>query len=285
MRDCVTVIDIGSGSMKASIFKNVRGKLQSKAVVSRGFRLCSKIGGMIPGRKISAAIEFFEAVSALSRRHGVDDIVAISTQAAREAPNFRDLQNKIFRKFGIDVRVISGSEEAELTAFCVHKLAKLEKFISFDIGCGSVEVAKFDRFVHRTWSLPLSIIEFGAEQDFKKAETKIGNMLERLQFSPEDTAFPLVGNGGTLNVANAMISGGERTSLSRSEIMALFDRLKDKNIEDRIEAGVPRARADIFPFGLLAVLQIMGHACADMVFLTASNLRASLALDYFGILR
>jgi exopolyphosphatase/guanosine-5'-triphosphate,3'-diphosphate pyrophosphatase len=286
MRDCVAVVDIGSGSMKASIFKNMDGKILSGAALSRNFRLCYKIGDKIPDRKINAAVGFFGSVFELSKRHGVGNVVAVSTQAAREAPNFADLQSKIFGKFGIHLRTISGTDEAKMTALCVHMLTKLDKFTSFDIGCGSVEVAKFDGGVRGAWSLPISTINLNKMRNLSDMESSIENALLGLE-TGNDGALPapLIGNGGTLKVANTLISGGERNVLTCNELEWLFSELKDKTIEERVAFGVPRVRADIFPLGVLVTLRVAQHIGMDRLFLSGGNLRIGLALEYFGILK
>jgi exopolyphosphatase/pppGpp-phosphohydrolase len=65
----------------------------------------------------------------------------------------------------------------------------------------------------------------------------------------------------------------------------LFETLKDRTEEERVALGVPKMRADIFPFGLLIVMKIMEYGEADALLLSTSNLRTSLALDYFKMLK
>ncbi|MDR2737644.1 MAG: hypothetical protein LBB18_01740 [Puniceicoccales bacterium] len=283
---CVTVVDIGSGSMKASVFENLGSEVRAKAVVSRGFRLCSRIGGRISERKIDAAVDFFNTVSELSRRHGADSVVAVSTQAAREAPNFADLQNRVFKKFGIHLRVISGTDEAKMTALCIHKLTNLSKFTSIDIGCGSVEMAKFDGDVRDVWSLPISTINLDKMRSFTEVQSTIEASLANLKFDNGETFLPpLIGSGGTLKAASMLVSGGVRNVLTCDELGGLFAELKDKTIDERIVFGVPRVRADIFPFGALVALRIAQHIGVDRLFISNGSLRMGLAFDHFGMLK
>ncbi|MDR1891299.1 MAG: hypothetical protein LBQ23_03985 [Puniceicoccales bacterium] len=288
MQDNITVVDIGSGSMKASVFMRSSDSVTILGRISRGFRLCSLIGMNISDKKIKITMDFFEEVLALARKHNSTKIIAVATQAARKAANFSELQKKILKKTGINLHVISGAKEATLAAKSARRFTQLEKFISFDIGCGSVEIAKFDKVLQNTWSLPISMLDLIKACNIETAQTAIKGILDSLALHNEDlSGFTLIGGGGTLKVASLLISeNGEkmRNFLTHGEIRNLFDILKDKTEEERIAHGVPKIRADIFPFGLLIILQIMEHVGKDKVFLIAGNLCVSLALDYFKMI-
>ncbi|MDR2779439.1 MAG: hypothetical protein LBB16_04145 [Puniceicoccales bacterium] len=285
MQDNITVVDIGSGSMKASVFTCSQGSVESLGGISRGFRLCSRIGTNISDNKIRVTTDFFEEVLALAREHNSTKIIAVATQAARKAANFSRLRQKILKKTGINLQIISGTEEATLAARSTKHLTQLEKFISFDIGCGSVEIAKFDKVLQDTWSLPISTLDLVKGYNVESAQMVIKDMLDRLPLCNENfSKFVLIGGGGTLKVASFLINRKTRNLLTYDEIEGLFDALKDKTEEERIAYGVPKIRADILPFGLLIILQIMQHVGKDKVFLTSGNLRASLALDYFKMI-
>ncbi|MDR1432808.1 MAG: hypothetical protein LBI61_00495 [Puniceicoccales bacterium] len=286
VHDRMAVIDIGSGSMKVSVFEKVGEKIKSVSEIVRGFRLCQKIGASISEKKIGITMGFFSNALSLARSHRAKKIVAVATQAARRAPNFLTLQRKIFEKFAIDLHAISGTKEATLVANGVHMATGMNKFISFDVGCGSMEIVKFDGVVRDVWSLSISAIDLSQTGDFAKAESFIANAFVPLPLSAcEISECSLVGIGGTLRVASLLINGKMGNSLGYVELKSLFHTLEHMTEKERVEFGVSKARVDIFPFGLLVVLKLMESLGAEKLFLSNVTLRMSLALDFFSTLK
>ncbi|MDR3143973.1 MAG: hypothetical protein LBT64_00540 [Puniceicoccales bacterium] len=285
MHNRVTIVDIGSGSMKASVFERIGDEVQIISGISRGFRLCTKIGADISARKIKVTVDFLTRVAELSKANESQTIVAIATQAARKASNFHALRDEVMKKIGIEVGVISGVTEAKLMAESVKKNMRLNKFISLDLGCGSVEVAEFDSALLGTWSLPISSLDLSQMKSFGAAKSTVRDSLRSLKFHGADSSkFPLIGGGGTLRVARLLINGDTHDTLHYDKIVDLLGTLRGKTPEECVDYGVPKIRCDIFPFGLLIVLGVMEHVGAKMISLTSGNLRMSLALSHFGLL-
>jgi exopolyphosphatase/guanosine-5'-triphosphate,3'-diphosphate pyrophosphatase len=97
----------------------------------------------------------------LSRSYGAEEIIAITTSAVREAKNQGDFLRRLRQEANLDVRVISGKEEARLTylgiSSGVHMNGKEAAFI--DVGGGSTEVIAGDqRHYHFLSSLNLGAI-------------------------------------------------------------------------------------------------------------------------------
>ena len=79
----------------------------------------------------------------LAAHHGVapENVIAFATSAIREAKNQVDFLQMIRDETGLNVRVISGREEAEFIYYGVRNAVKIAKTydLLFDIGGGSVE--------------------------------------------------------------------------------------------------------------------------------------------------
>jgi exopolyphosphatase/guanosine-5'-triphosphate,3'-diphosphate pyrophosphatase len=86
---------------------------------------------------------------------------AVGTSAAREARNYRSLLDRIQRKAGIELEVISSEEEARLVCSAVRWAlgGRIQPRLIFDLGGGSLELNFFERGVlrHRV-ALPLGTI-------------------------------------------------------------------------------------------------------------------------------
>jgi exopolyphosphatase / guanosine-5'-triphosphate,3'-diphosphate pyrophosphatase len=86
---------------------------------------------------------------------------AVATAAAREARNHRKLMDRVRRKAGIELEVISGEEEARLVCQAVQWALgdRIQPRVIFDLGGGSLELNFYQRGVleHRI-GLPLGTI-------------------------------------------------------------------------------------------------------------------------------
>jgi exopolyphosphatase / guanosine-5'-triphosphate,3'-diphosphate pyrophosphatase len=86
---------------------------------------------------------------------------AVATAAAREARNYRKLMDRVRKKSGLDLEVISSEEEARLVCSAVQWALgdRLQPRLIFDLGGGSLELNFFQRGVleHRI-ALPLGTI-------------------------------------------------------------------------------------------------------------------------------
>jgi exopolyphosphatase/guanosine-5'-triphosphate,3'-diphosphate pyrophosphatase len=96
----------------------------------------------------------------LSRSYGAEKIIAVTTSAVREAKNQSDFLRRLRQDAGLDVRVISGKEEARLIYLGISSGVNLEaKEAAFiDVGGGSTEVISGD---HRRYHF-LSSLNLGA---------------------------------------------------------------------------------------------------------------------------
>jgi exopolyphosphatase/guanosine-5'-triphosphate,3'-diphosphate pyrophosphatase len=86
---------------------------------------------------------------------------AVATAAAREARNHRKLMERVRRKAGIELEVISGEEEARLVCQAVQWVLgdRIQPRVIFDLGGGSLELNFYQRGVlEQRIGLPLGTI-------------------------------------------------------------------------------------------------------------------------------
>jgi exopolyphosphatase / guanosine-5'-triphosphate,3'-diphosphate pyrophosphatase len=77
---------------------------------------------------------------------GVEEIVAVGTSALRDAENSAEVRERWRRDLGLNVRVISGDEEAAYSYLAVQKgLALCRALLVIDIGGGSTEFIRGNR--------------------------------------------------------------------------------------------------------------------------------------------
>ena len=91
---------------------------------------------------VDRAVSVTQQFASLIRSHGADDVIAVATAATREARNQRQFVERLQEAAQLDVRVVSGQEEARLIYLGVASGFHLEDKQAFfiDIGGGSTEV-------------------------------------------------------------------------------------------------------------------------------------------------
>src|SRR5206468_11667727 len=88
-------------------------------------------------------IAILEAYRRRAEIHGVEELLAVSTSAVREARNGEDFLDTVGRKTGLVPRAIPGEEEARLVSLAAQNAIRLDgrRALVMDIGGGSVELA------------------------------------------------------------------------------------------------------------------------------------------------
>ncbi len=165
----VAVIDIGSNSTRLLVCDANDGELREVARSNRVTRLgegVDRSGELAPSareRTLAAACEFAQR----ARELGAERIVAVATQAVREARNGPLFVAELASRCGIEARVLSGTDEARLTfigAVCTQAprtaAADQGAVAVIDVGGGSTEIAVGDA-AGNFWaevSLPLGVV-------------------------------------------------------------------------------------------------------------------------------
>jgi len=116
---------------------------------------------LLDDETIARAARVFRHFRDRMDRHHITAYRAVATAAAREVRNYRRLMERIQRKAGIELEVISSEEEARLVCSAVHWALGdgIEPRVIFDLGGGSLEINFFERgALQRRIALPLGTI-------------------------------------------------------------------------------------------------------------------------------
>jgi exopolyphosphatase/guanosine-5'-triphosphate,3'-diphosphate pyrophosphatase len=139
----VGVVDLGTNSTRLLVADVVDGRVDEVRRLLAITRLGEDVDA--GGRLVPAAIERVRACLVDFRREtdalGAERAVAVATSAVRDAANGPDFLAAIQRDFGFSARLLSGSEEAELTFRGVSSGREVhDGTLVVDIGGGSTEL-------------------------------------------------------------------------------------------------------------------------------------------------
>ncbi len=289
-------IDIGSNTVRLLIAEQTNHGLQPVRYERRITRLAGNLcahRGLHPDsmqRTLTALTEFRD----LCRSYTVTTCQAVGTAAFRHAGNGQIFADQISAQTGIPVAIISGEEEARLTASGV--LLALtdspDNSLIFDIGGGSTE------FIHLRngqiqWvgSLPLGVVRLS---EASPSESSILDTIkDHLSSLPDDLlrhagAINLVGTAGTVTSLAAMLMemtcyDWRRISnavLQRSTLNDLQAKLKPMSPAQR-EAlpGLEKGRGDLILPGLQIVLVLLERFRSERLTVSDFGLLEGVALQ------
>ncbi|GIV96788.1 MAG: exopolyphosphatase [Herpetosiphonaceae bacterium] len=297
------IIDLGSNSARMVVFQ-YQPHLAFTQIddVKETVRLAHGIGddNLLQQETITRAAETLTMFTALGKSLGLPRLIAVATSAVRDAANQPAFLAHIKETAGIDLRVLSGEEEAYYGYLgAVNSLSFSDGFI-FDIGGGSMQLSLVrGRGLVRSISLPLGTIRLferflstdrpSAEQ-LSRLESYLQEQLSTIEWFGCLGAMQLVGMGGTVrNLAKIdqeaqgypldKLHGYEIPIERVEEIAAQLALLSTQERQDI--PGLSRDRADTILPGVILIRSLMRYSGCRSLLISGHGLREGLFYEQF----
>ena len=245
-----------------------------------------------------AAVEAVSRLRAICERDGCDAVVAAATSAVRDASNGGDFCKAVAERCGVDVRVLSGEEEAMVVWLGARAALDLGPgpCALFDLGGGSTEFVLGDVAEvtlaasvpvghHRVAaSVPLSAPTTAAER--KAVERWVWRRVRPITRSIREKGYTnLILCGGTTRILARMIArqrglpeaASHGLHIDVDELEALVLRLSELTPDALVQVpgADPRRRHTLVP-GALAALTMVRSLRAQRVIACDAALRRGL---------
>ncbi len=193
------VLDVGSNTVHLQVVDAHPGARPSPATNQKvELRLHEYLNkeGEITAEGVALLEESIADAISHAKDFQTEEILAFATSAIRDAKNGKDILDQINKKFEIDLQVLSGDDEAQMTFLAVRRWLGWSsgRLLVLDIGGGSLEVAVGDdERAEATVSLPLGASRLTREyldsdphtsKEIKALETFVFDALK--QSLPED---------------------------------------------------------------------------------------------------
>jgi len=242
----------------------------------------------------------------LARSFNTEEFVAVATSAMREAANQQEILHLLRHESRLDVRVISGQEEARLIYLGVSSGINLEDRQAFfiDIGGGSTEVAIGDihnyQFLDsfKLGAIRLSnhymsdnVTEPVSPESYKKIQQHVKDaIIHSLKKISNQKPELAVGSSGTImNLAEIAQKAFHQTGnsgeniLSSRDLRKVIDLLCSLPLEQRRKIpGINPERADIIIPGAAILDVFMKELSFDSITITGRGLQDGLLVDYLS---
>jgi len=307
----VTFIDMGTNSIRVLVVRlnpnhsyTILTRQKQQVRLGEGEFEDEEITPLAMERAVMVAKKFTE----LARTFRSEEFVAVATSATREASNKNELLHRIRQEARLDVRVISGREEARLIYLGVVSGTHIEnkRVFFIDIGGGSTEIAIGDaRDYHYLDSFRLGAIRLSnlycdpedrvSPEQYKKIQQHIRDAVIRStqkirKFRPDCA----IGSSGTvMNLAeiaektlhpSAGSSGNTSgVSLSYKDLKKVIELLCQLPLEQRRKVpGINPERADIIIAGAAILDVFMKELGLNEISITGRGLQDGLLVDYLS---
>src|SRR4029453_10754445 len=160
MSEQVAVLDVGSNAVRLVLARVTPGVefrvLRQERVQTR---LAGHRRGLLPRAAVDQTIHAVRRFLADVRRQSSPRVLAVATAAGRDPTNADRLLGALRGEAGVDVRVLSGPEEARLGATAVLWSRPVARGTVVDLGGGSLQVTRVRAGrIARVASVPLGAV-------------------------------------------------------------------------------------------------------------------------------
>lgn len=275
------IIDIGTNSCRLFIAEVEKSEGQT-SIIKKVYKetQITKLGryinedSSIREEGMDIVVKIISKYKKTAEEYGVFEIKGFATSATREALNKDYFLKKIYDETKIEIKCISGDEEAELTFS--GAISEFDKdIILFDIGGGSTEIIYGDKnkteFLKSFKAGAVRETEmFFREDNFsqeniEKCRESLKKRFEKIEYLKEKD-FELVGVAGTVTTNVSVKEKMEKYDtdkvhmykLSKEDLEKNLNLYLSKNLEERKKiAGLQPQRADTVISGTIIILVIM----------------------------
>lgn len=309
MTAVIASIDIGSHTARLLVARTGDASSFLTPLVRR--RAYTRIAGdfvdsgrrKIPESAVKRLLGVLDEFMPLMDSHRVTSVRAVGTGVLREADNSDMVFEAVRRHTGLQIRCISGAEEAALACTGVVGALGLENqpCVVFDLGGGSTEVVVRGYGESSIRSLPLGASVLKAiwlpsdppgHAELERLESEIGGLLAGSAIHAPETAGELVvaGTGGTVTALAAVTEGLNQEEIVPERINGVIVDLfrveellglwKSQGMKERMKfSGLEAGRAEVIVPGAMVVSGILRYFGAGRLTASMSDLLEGLIIQ------
>ena len=224
--------------------------------------------GEISKAKVKMLMQTLKAYQHLLEAYEIKHVYACATSAMRDARNSKDIIRKVKLETGIEIKVISGQEEASFIYenHVAENLDSDHSYLYIDVGGGSTELTFFanGELVSKE-SFNIGTIRLLKNQIKEKAWDDMKDYVKK--YIKSDLPSIAIGSGGNITKILSMSRLKEGKPLSLDLLKDYYKELSSVTIEDRMNLyGLKEDRADVIVPALLIYVQIMKWASIDEIY-------------------
>ncbi|UDM31950.1 Ppx/GppA family phosphatase [Lentilactobacillus laojiaonis] len=299
----LVILDIGSNSVRMAInqiqsdgsYREIK-RIKSDSRLSEGMGNNKILQPEAMKRTIDALVGFHK----IYENYKSIKVIGIATAAVRQAKNQSEFLDQIKQKIGIEIRVLTGNQEAYYDYVGVMNRLGLKNCVILDIGGASCEIVRVEKGkpIHLD-SVPIGAVNitekyrltdrisganlFNAQINLKKTIASI-RWINKIHHQP----LVLLG-GASRSLARInrkrqhmnRIDAIHGYHLTVEQVNRTFTSLLKGNLRQRKQVpGLEPDRADIIVGGLLPLMTIIDITDARKMYFSESGVREGIIVEY-----
>jgi len=291
-------IDVGSNAIRflAAEFTSpteYRALAESRAPVRLGHEVF--LSGRLARETMEAAVEAIAGFRGLMQELGIEHYRAVATSATRESRNGEEFVARVRRETGIDLEVVTGTEEARLVYEAVRAQVPFgkRKWLLVDLGGGSVEVSLVDASAilwsesHTMGSVRLLEELAGSGEEpgrFQRLLEEYASTLRIPVIARQWNPAGLVATGGNIEALARLIGAepgrGRVAAVPLAALRAAIEKLSSLSYRQRVEQlGLREDRADVILPAAMVYERVATLAGVDEIRVPAVGLKDGVLVD------
>jgi len=258
--------------------------------------------GIISPHALERGMEAIDHFSKIIDHHKVEKVFAVSTSVSRDARNEEEFASRVFEKTGIQVRILTGFEEALLTLKGVFSVVNniTQNSLLFDIGGGSTEfILTEDTVPVQITSIGLGVVYLSEslittdppiQAELSCLRNNINKSLQSLEINNiiSSCQYSLIGTAGTVTTLAAIDQKMEQYDslkinnhiITQKTIENIYHQLCHLSLtERRAIRGLEEGREAVILPGTAIVLEIMDYFKLDHFRASDAGLLEGILLD------
>lgn len=257
----------------------------------------------LSAERMSRALLVIQKFIKKASKYRVQKIFGVATSAVRDAKNGPQFIERVFRKTGARIRIISGEEEGRLIFLGASSGIHIgrRRALVVDIGGGSVELILGDhQRVYLNHSFPLGVARLTdhfirkdppSKKEIKRLEKYIEKEIRPALKKIKKIGFSeLIGTAGTMiNLASMVYEDKESKPfrlvshyrLKARDLKKVHKKLLKKNLRELLKMpGLDLKRADIITAGSVLVNTLMRLLKKEQLIISNKGVREGCLLDF-----
>ncbi len=288
------IVDLGSGTSRLVVYvyepsKHFRLVDEIRETVRLGEGLAGN--NRLTTSGMERALKALKMYADFAEATELDELQVIATSAARDAENGPEFMAKV-RKLGLDVKVLSGTDEAQYGVLAVANCFSFADAWVMDLGGGSAQLSLMkERQYQFGQAYPLGGVRL-TEMFLKSDPPKKGEIEDLERFvrremkailaQVKDQPLPLVAMGGTVRNLAKLVQKKKAYPvdlvhgyfLKRSDLEDTLEELLDRSSDQRRELeGLQADRADVIAAGALVYKTVLKEANLEGVWISGQGVR------------
>jgi exopolyphosphatase/guanosine-5'-triphosphate,3'-diphosphate pyrophosphatase len=302
----LAVIDLGSNSTRMVVeelqsdgtFKELKRRKLDTRLAEGMDQNSGALTDLAMKRVVDALLDF----QADYRDYPNISVMGIATAAVREATNQAEFLDKVFHAVGVEVRVLSGDQEAYYDYLGAVSALEIEDGWLLDTGGASVELVGIEeRMAANFISLPFGAVNLSekfklngegvlSQDAIDRARDYISSQYDHMPWLVDGMTQPIVLLGG----ANRSLARLDRRrkklddkadfhgyEMSTVDVLHTFEEMAKLNRSERAALmGSEANRADIIISGLLPLVELINRTGAEKVIFSSSGVREGILQEF-----